>query len=392
MDTWTAQAGYPLLTVTKISDTAVRITQKRFAVNTQTEIAAKRYTIPIRFRTNAMAAGESKLVWMTKDQESIDVPLGGVTTWYKFNEDQIGYYRVTYEEAMWAELAKTLSTWSADGTNVFSPLNRAHLLNDVVALADGEYLSYNIALDMMNYLKEERNLVPWSVAISQMKKLMALLDTAAVSDSLKTHFHQLSRDAYEYVKFSACSGESEDDTGAVCSEEKDPHPIQLLREKLVDLLCQLEHEDCIKNVDVHFDAYLNTNTPISPNVRQSVYYYGLKEANATIWNYMFDLLVKETDPQEVTKLMVGLSSTVSLPLVDTYINRAWGEMRSQDFFSVLANLSENPNARSMVWEWVQENWEKLVNRYTINERTLGRVIPNITRRFSTQARLNEVST
>lgn len=417
MDTWTSQAGYPLLTVAKLNDTFVKITQSRFAVNTQTAIDQKRYTIPIRYRTSAMDANaEATLIWMYQSQESIEVNLGGIREWYKFNDNQIGYYRVNYEAEMWTELVKTLSSsWSEDRlTNTkFSVLNRAHLLNDVIALADGEYLSYDTALDLMAYLKEERNLVPWTVAISQIKKLLAMLDTDTVYSTLSAHFLELSRDAYEYVKFSACDNVVEAGTEtrydffdemqafqddevttqetAICSEEDDSHPTQLLREKLVDLLCQLEHGECLDLVKVHFEAYLNTGTPISPNVRQSVYYYALKTANMTIWNQMFDLLKEETDPQEVTKLMVGLSATTSVPLISNYIERAWTDLKYQDFFTVLSNLSGNPNARSIVWQWVQDNWERLVERYTINERTLGRVIPTITNRFSTQARLNEVS-
>lgn len=407
MDTWTAQPGYPLLTVSKINDTAIKVTQKRFAVNTQTEIEPKKYTVPIRYRTNAMAATDAPvLVWMTKDQESIELDLGGVRTWYKFNDNQVGYYRVNYDEAMWDELVKIISTWAEDGSNHFSVLNRAHLLNDVFALSDGEYLSYNTTMEMMSYLSAERGLVPWTVAISQIKKMLALMASEPISLQLSTHFHTLAKDVYESVGFSACTepGQfeeiyafdeleetTEEPPTGVCSEHDDDQSKQLLREKLVDLLCQLEHEECLEEVKVHFKAYIDTNTPISPNVRQSVYYYGLKGANSTVWNSMFDRLVVETDPQEVTKLMYGLTATISPALITTYIERAWAEMKQQDFFTVLTNLSDNPVAQNIVWEWVQSNWERLVERYTINERTLGRVIPNITRRFSTQAKLDQVS-
>lgn len=404
MDTWTSQAGYPLVTVSRINDTFVKLTQQRFAVNTQTAIEAKKYTIPIRFRTNAMQATESTLVWMTKDQESVEVDLGGLRAWYKFNENQIGYYRVNYEPAMWTELAKLLNTWREDGTNTLSPLNRAHLLNDVIALADGEYLQYSTALEMLDYLPNERNLVPWSVATSQIKKLLALmeLDSPDVFVKLSAHFHELALDAYDHVKFSGCSDLSEtetemDDTTTtpppegVCSEDEDSFPNQLLRERLVDLMCRLEHDECLKEVDLHFDAFLHTNTPVSPNVRQSVYYYGLQKANVAAWSLVFEMLKVETDPQEVTKLMVGLSATKNPVLISLYISRAWEELRNQDFFTVLNNLAENASARLSVWAWVRDNWEKLVERYTINERTLGRVIPSVTARFSTQAQLDEVS-
>lgn len=412
MDTWTVQPGYPLLTVSKINETFVKVTQERFSINTQTKIDPLKYTIPIRYRTNSMAATDPALLkWMSKEEDSIELELG-VRTWYKLNEDQVGYYRVNYEESMWTELSKVLTTWTDAGVNHFSPLNRAHLLNDVFALADGEYLPYTTALDMMNYLNEERNLVPWTVAISQAKKLLALLASNSVYSDLSNHFHDLSSAAYEDVKFSGCVTETvteeppetvtEEPTEApekppevameVCVEdEEEDHSTQLLREKLVDFACQVGHSECDAQVKIHFSNYLELNTPISPNVRQSVYYYGLRSANATIWNFMFDRLKVETDPQEQTKLMYGLSSSPVLSLLTTYIERAWEELKAQDFFTVLQYISDNPIGQSIVWDWVQENWQgKLVERYTINERTLGRVIPNITRRFATQKRYDEV--
>lgn len=406
LETWTVQPGYPLLTVSKINDTFVKVTQERFSINTQTKIDPLKYTIPIRYRTNSMVATDPALIkWMSKNEESIELELG-VRTWYKLNDDQIGYYRVNYEESMWTELSKVLATWTAEGVNHFSPLNRAHLLNDVFALADGEYLPYSTALEMMNYLNDERNLVPWTVAISQAKKLLALLARDSVYSQLSSHLHTLSVAAYEEVKFSGCTTETiteepvdpdETETATdppqLCLEDEaeEDHSTQLLREKLVDFLCQLDHAECLKQVEIHFFDYLELNTRISPNVRQSVYFYGLRSANATIWNIMFDRLRDETDPQEQTKLMYGLSSSNNIYLLTTYIERAWEELKAQDFFTVLQYISDNPIGQSIAWDWVQENWkEKLVERYTINERTLGRVIPNITRRFSTQKRYDEV--
>lgn len=39
----------------------------------------------------------------------------------------------------------------------------------------------------------------------------------------------------------------------------------------------------------------------------------------------------------------------------------------------------------------RSNWEWLVNRYTLNDRYLGQLIPNISRYFATEEKLAEVS-
>lgn len=56
----------------------------------------------------------------------------------------------------------------------------------------------------------------------------------------------------------------------------------------------------------------------------------------------------------------------------------------------LTIISKNPDGTSLVWDWVRENWEFLVNRYTLNDRYLGELIPSITSSFATQTKIDEI--
>lgn len=65
-------------------------------------------------------------------------------------------------------------------------------------------------------------------------------------------------------------------------------------------------------------------------------------------------------------------------------------MRAQDFFRCLTSISSNPVGTPLVWDWVRANWEFLVDRYTLNDRYLGQLIPGITKSFATETKLNEM--
>lgn len=65
-------------------------------------------------------------------------------------------------------------------------------------------------------------------------------------------------------------------------------------------------------------------------------------------------------------------------------------VRSQDALSCLISISNNPEGRNVVWDWVRENWMLLVKRYTLNDRYLGRLIPSVTKNFSTKVKLDEI--
>lgn len=67
-------------------------------------------------------------------------------------------------------------------------------------------------------------------------------------------------------------------------------------------------------------------------------------------------------------------------------------VRTQDFLKCLIMISENPDGTLLVWDWVRDNWEFLVNRYTLNDRYLGQLIPAITKSFTTQVKLDEMKT
>ncbi|KAG6461410.1 hypothetical protein O3G_MSEX012604 [Manduca sexta] len=71
---------------------------------------------------------------------------------------------------------------------------------------------------------------------------------------------------------------------------------------------------------------------------------------------------------------------------------AWDErnIRSQDYLTVLHQISSNPSGTALVWDDVRTRWGELVHRFTLNSRYLGNLIPAITSSFNTELKLKEV--
>lgn len=78
--------------------------------------------------------------------------------------------------------------------------------------------------------------------------------------------------------------------------------------------------------------------------------------------------------------------------IDRFVLSAWDEknVRGQDYFGCLITIASNPIGEPIVWDYVRENWPKLVNRFTLNERYLGRLIPGISGGFTTTTKLDEM--
>lgn len=131
----------------------------------------------------------------------------------------------------------------------------------------------------------------------------------------------------------------------------------------------------------------------NPDLRDLVYYYGtLSVGNEDTWFQMWDLFIAEPDAQEKIKLMSGLSAVQVPWILQRFVELAWDErnVRGQDYFSCLQNIASNRIGEPIVWDYVRENWTRLVARFGLNERYLGSMIPSITSRFSTAQRLQEM--
>lgn len=126
---------------------------------------------------------------------SVTITLPGAVDWIKFNKNQVGYYRVNYPTDMWQSLTKGLF----ETHDAFSVSDRAHLINDVYALADAGQIAYSIALDLSKYLEKELEYVPWSVAASRLSFIKNLLYFTNLYRDFVDYARQLLKSAYEYV-------------------------------------------------------------------------------------------------------------------------------------------------------------------------------------------------
>lgn len=204
MRTWTEQMGLPVINVRRTSPTTFELTQKRFFsnikdydstyddsefkfvylnipfaiifffLNTIYFFLSYTWTIPLTYFFDNDANVRRK--WFNFDDVSVPISAPIETKWLKFNSHQVGYYRVNYEDDMWHEIVKDLILTP----DKFAVADRAHLLNDVFALADANQVNYDIALDMTKYLNQESHFVPWYVAAT---KLQALQGNLIFTDS-----------------------------------------------------------------------------------------------------------------------------------------------------------------------------------------------------------------
>nr|XP_031842296.1 glutamyl aminopeptidase-like [Nomia melanderi]XP_031842297.1 glutamyl aminopeptidase-like [Nomia melanderi]XP_031842298.1 glutamyl aminopeptidase-like [Nomia melanderi]XP_031842299.1 glutamyl aminopeptidase-like [Nomia melanderi] len=380
MDTWTRQMGFPVVNVKK-SENKYILTQKRFLADPDAEFDSSdseygyKWTIPITYITNKTS--EPTLVWFDKNATELVIELNDTIDWIKFNAEEVGYYRVNYEPSEWETINHLLKYYHKR----LSVSDRAHLLEDAFSLAAAQELDYGVPMNMTAYLSQEHHAVPWKVAESKLTAIDTLLSSTNLSSKFKRYVRDLVDSVYHEVAWQV--------------EPTEDRITLRLRTSVLGLACSVGHEECLEDAGQIFTKWIQDPKDIRPHpdIRALVYYYGMHNiGDEASWKIMFDRFVAETDSTEKLKLMRGLAGIRSTWILNKFITTATDEnyVRSQDFFGCLSAISGNPVGTPLVWDWVRSNWEFLVNRYTLNDRNLGALIPGITKTFATETKLNEM--
>lgn len=380
MDTWTRQKGFPVITV-EVDETGNRVlSQKRFlsdpeANSSDTSPFGFRWEVPITYISSANR--EKNCTWLHSQDTKLTISVPNAE-WIKFNHQQVGYYRVNYSEKEWQNFSAVLK----GNVAALDSADRANLLDDAFSLADAGLLRYNIALDGTQYLRQETDYIPWHVAAGKLKRLLRMLQGTLVYSDLRKYVQSLILDTYKSVSWNV--------------SETDSHLWRLLRMKILDLGCASGLEECLTEANEMFTRWLeNPEKRPHPDVRALVYSYGIKKGGSEkSWDLMWNLFLKEENAQEKVKLMEGLASATEPWLLQRYIELSKNEsnVRSQDFFTVIAFISYNPIGNPVAWDFLRSEWEYLVDRFTLNDRYLGRMIPTITKSFNSQLKKEEMIT
>ncbi|XP_009205637.2 glutamyl aminopeptidase isoform X2 [Papio anubis] len=135
------------------------------------------------------------------------------------------------------------------------------------------------------------------------------------------------------------------------------------------------------------DAFALASLPV--NLRLLVYRYGMQNSgNEISWNYTLEQYQKTSLAQEKEKLLYGLASVKNVTLLSRYLDllKDTNLIKTQDVFTVIRYISYNSYGKNMAWNWIQLNWDYLVNRFTLNNRNLGRIV-TIAEPFNTELQL-----
>ncbi|XP_039992322.1 glutamyl aminopeptidase [Xiphias gladius] len=377
MDTWTNQMGYPVLELS-VSATNAKLSQKRFLLDPKANAShppsplGYKWTIPVKW--HSVKSDKNMLAMFDQSSRehvirNYSLSMDGLL---KVNNDHIGFYRVNHDNHMWNDISQQLQNNHTE----FDAADRAGYIDDVFALARADIIDYGNAFNLTKYLINETNYIVWDRVASSITYVRDMLLGNA---TLYQRFQKLFRDHVKAI------------STQLGWNDKGTQTERLLRESVLSIACQMGDQDSLNEASRIFDLWIDGSlSSVAVNLRLLVYRYGMKNSGTeSKWNTMFQRYKDTSLAQEKDKLLYGLASVENVNLLYKLLEATKDEsvVRSQDLFTVVRYVSVNPLGKSMAWDWTTLNWDYLVNRYTINDRNLGRLLSRITTTYNTELQL-----
>ena len=275
METWVNNSGFPEVSVVRdYESNSVTLYQFRFGwqwTPNNTEEAAMMWPLWISYHSPGIPDSSRGELLSAVRSQRINLPLQLYQKPVVFNKEAGSYIRVRYDARSLCKLAKLLK----ENHTRMSVVERAQLLEDVTPLSmpNPKCKPCGIAgwVHMMEYLKGERNLVPWKIAIRKMVMLYATLKGQRVQQTFYYWMMSLTRPYFIERGYKMENEKTE--------EEK------LLKQTMFNLDCLTlstnPSSPCVKEAFSQFKGWIarsgnSTINPISPYLRKDVYRTVLK--------------------------------------------------------------------------------------------------------------------
>lgn len=362
MDAWLNQFGYPMLNVTRNGDGTASVTSRQyFRPIGQTPDTPSPYnyswTVPITvFDKTTTNYDAPPGFWIRYGQSSTTIT--GLSTnaadWFMINTNQLGFYRVNYDEALRRQIVLQLNI----NPSLIPAESRAQFVDDSFSLSRTLDIPATWAMDSTQYLGLERTFNAWDAALKHLR-----------------YFDRLLQPLFSYSKFRLYNVNTlrplYDDLGWNYVDMENPLQ-QLLRREAIANTCYYGLSECVTQAQQLYATFKANpdNHGINPNNLPTVLCVGVNFGDGSDWSLVFEQYQKRRNSifyEERYAYLFGLacsSDTVWQDRLLNYIVR--GELiEIRDQNQALNYMTLSRVGMPIVWNYLDNSWTTVPS--TINK-------------------------
>ncbi|KAL1491457.1 hypothetical protein ABEB36_012054 [Hypothenemus hampei] len=377
MDTWTLQTGYPVIHVIRnYKNGTAEISQERFLRDTiklKTD-GTPCWWIPLTYSTESK--GDFNVTtpkdWLSCDQKEktqVLEYLAPYNEWIIFNNKMSGLYKVNYDDKNWELLTTSLKT---DSTKI-PTLNRVQLLADSADLGYIGSLSYDVFFNLLGYLNQETEYLPWKVALVKADALKNNLISNPIYGVFKSYMKTLLTPMYEKL-------------GGLKMIQNEANSDKLDKIKFQSLIanrsCKYGVEKCIDDATTLFKQWQENpeSNTIPKDLSGTIYCTALKYGGETEWNFLWQRYQQSNVATEKNSLLNVLGCTREVWLLNRYLNWSLDDskIRRQDSSSVFSSVASNDVGTFIAKKFFFDNVKEIFKHLIPNKRRITRYLTSIT--------------
>ncbi|KAJ8269292.1 hypothetical protein COCON_G00118990 [Conger conger] len=391
MDRWTLQMGYPVVTISKNEslDHSVTISQEHFIYDMDAKLRdpqlfnrSFQWQIPLTLSVgNLTYISPESIIWLTNKTETHRALPMDEETWLLGNINQTGYFRVNYDLHNWKLLIQQLLR----NPDIISVGNRAGLIDDVFNLARAGYLPQNIPLEIICYLPQEREFLPWHAASRSLYQLDKLLDRTEEYSIFSDYVLRQVAPMYHRMGWPSSSSNSSIMQAAYQTEE--------MQREVIMLACSFGNKHCHRQAVALISDWISSNkNRIPPNVRDIVYCTGVSLMDEDVWEFIWMKFHSTSAISEKKVLLEALTCSDNAFLLNRILNLSLSSdlVPDQDVIDVIIHVGRNPHGRHLSWRYFREKWEVLNSRYGEALFMNSKLISGVTEFLNTPSELAEL--
>ena len=347
---WVYQAGYPIVEV-KRRGNELLLTQKTFTFIPNN--SDKSWLIPINILL-FLKSGETTTISTLFKDKTMSIPIPETTIAFKINTEQMGFYRVKYEEEMLNELGRLVKD------KKLSPMDSFGLENDFYALVRrGDYS----LRDYLNFLEEYYGQEDRFLPLMDISR--NLMSAYLVVESQKERISGFGRKLFENF-LEKIGFEPKDDDGLQVSS---------MRDILLWAAFSFGSQDAAQFGATKFQDLLDGKT-VHADILSSILKIGAVTNDQASDYFMKKIMAEDTPEIEKLLILNALGCFRENQKILTALEFNLEQVPKKNRNQIINMVGQNPAAIDYMWQWFLDNLEKLEQLHSAHfERVIISLIP-----------------
>jgi len=341
MDTWIFQQGFPVVSASPTTDgRGLKITQRRFYFAPPENPEAQIWHVPVMVRARTDHRVATHKLLLTEAETKLQLP--GKLEWALLNEGGHGFYRVRYSPEMLAALTRNLTA--------LKPIERFGLVSDTWAATVAGLTPLAEFIKMARLFRDETDINVWRALIGAFNYL-DMIATDAQRPAVAAAVCETVGPAAARLGWSAVADEDE---------------LQgQLRALLLATLGTIGEDSAVQaRARELYDAWQQDPAKANRDLQPAFVTILAHAGDAARYQEFKQHFKSARTPQEEQRYLFSLANFREMSLLRQTMEMTLnGEVRTQNAPYLLHSLLANNVSRIEAWEFLERNWETIVEKF-----------------------------